>query len=88
MPEDWKGITTTDVYPTGPYRDAKYLGRWGLVRNNWYDITVDNILSLGSATVPEIDGKSDDNKEENYYIAARFHILSWAKRTQHENLGQ
>lgn len=85
--DNWKGDNTNDVYHANEDTDNKYsklyLGRYGMVRNNWYDIAVGSIGSLGKATVP--DGKvntSDDNKTEEFYLSARIHVLSWAKRTQ------
>ncbi len=60
-----------------------YLGRYGMVRNNWYDITLGEILKIGNSTVPTLpsDTTPDDDLEE-LYIKARINILSWAKRTQ------
>ncbi len=79
----WTGSTTDVVYGTDDNANAKYLGRYGLVRNNWYDLNVTEIGSLGRATVPNGNAEtSDDNQEEEYYISARVHVLSWAKRTQ------
>ncbi len=79
----WTGDRTNVVYGTGDEADAKYLGRYGLVRNNWYDLNVGIIENLGKATVPDGNAEtSDDNNEEEYYISARVHVLSWAKRTQ------
>ena len=67
-------------------RASAWLGRWGIVRNNWYKLTIDEIKGLGSP-VPEdysgiIGGTPDDNPETKYYIAAHVHILPWAVRTQ------
>ena len=60
-----------------------YLGRYGMVRNNWYDLHITDIKTLESPTIPEINlVLSDDNKEEKSYIGVQIHILSWAKRTQ------
>lgn len=84
--DDWKGETTSTVYKStkeGSTPEKDYLGRYGLVRNNWYDLEVSKIGRLGNAKVP--DGKvptSDDNQLEEWYLSAYIHILSWAKRTQ------
>lgn len=74
-----------DIYPTTPGQDANYLGRYGLVRNNWYDLAIGEILKIGSSTVPELTNHPDDELED-LYIKARINILSWAKRTQNWNL--
>ena len=75
------------IYPNDARRDANYLGRYGMVRNNWYDIKLGEILKVGSSTVPSLagDGTPDDELDE-LFIKARINILSWAKRTQNWNL--
>lgn len=60
-----------------------YLGRWGMVRNNWYDLTVTAVRKLGSPVIPDANvEKSDDNNEKEQHIAFKINVLSWAKRTQ------
>lgn len=63
---------------------ADFLGRYGALRNNWYDITVTGIKNIGSASVPDVTNKWDD--PEDNYIAVSINILSWAKRTQDAEL--
>ena len=61
----------------------KYLGRYGMVRNNWYDIEVSGFLHPGSPTIPDLNTTtSDDNEEFDKFIAVKINILSWAKRLQ------
>ena len=69
------------IYPKDVNQDGNYLGRYGMVRNNWYDIQLGEILKVGSSTVPTLPGTPDDELDE-LYIKARINILSWAKRTQ------
>ena len=69
----------TEVYPA-PNAEANWLGRYGVLRNNWYDITVEGVKGLGSPTVPTVTTDTDDELES--YIAVRINVLSWAKRTQ------
>lgn len=73
-----------NIYP-GDNAAQNYLGRYGVLRNNWYDITVTGIKRIGYASVGEIpvEGK-DDSKDE--YISVDINILSWAKRTQEVEL--
>lgn len=82
--------TTTGVYPGSHYENNKadkYLGRYGVLRNNWYDITVSAIRNIGSPVVPEINFNDKNTPDEvNNYIAVRINVLSWAKRTQVEEL--
>lgn len=68
-------------YP-GTNKEANYLGRYGMVRNNWYDLTITAVKKIGYASVPNInaDTTPDDNIES--FISVKINILSWAKRTQ------
>ena len=83
----WKknelGVKAGEVYPTTDQAE-NWLGRYGVLRNNWYDITVQGVKGLGSATVPELTGTTDD--ELDSYIAVQINVLSWAKRTQNATL--
>lgn len=74
-----------DIYPDDARRDANYLGRYGMVRNNWYELQLGDILKVGSAVPPVIPSHPDDDLEDSY-IKARINILSWAKRPQTWNL--
>lgn len=84
---EWKPATgdIAAIYPDANDSRQKpnYLGRYGMVRNNWYDIHIGEILKIGSSTVPTLPGDNtpDDDLDE-LYIKARINILSWAKRTQ------
>ena len=57
-----------------------YLGRYGVLRNNWYDINISEIKYLGDAEPKEADDTTDD--ELDAYINVQINVLSWAKRTQ------
>lgn len=79
-------ITGSNIYPTtGAGKDANYLGRYGVLRNNWYDLEVNSIRTIGSAVVPSRDDTKYDD-ELNQYISVKINILSWAKRVQKEDL--
>lgn len=87
----WDKTTATVGKPYGDTSNEastqSYLGRYGVLRNNWYDITVSAIRNIGSPVVPEIDfNKTNTPDEVNNYIAVRINVLSWAKRTQVEEL--
>lgn len=74
--------TTEAAYGTGKEAEQNYLGRYGMVRNNWYDINVTGVADIGSPVVPDAYVEtSDDHNEVERYIAFKIHILSWAKRT-------
>lgn len=84
----WETVkpSASEAYPGN--KDQNYLGRYGLVRNNWYDIDVTAIKKIGSPVVPDIttDNTPDDNIDA--YISAKINVLSWAKRTQSTILGK
>lgn len=63
---------------------ADFLGRYGVLRNNWYSINVTGIKSIGDPEVPEIYGTPDDPSES--WISVSINILSWAKRSQSVDL--
>ena len=66
-----------------PYgtENGKYLGRYGVLRNNWYDLSVTSISGLGYPDVPEVKPTVPDDENEQY-INVEVKILSWAKRSQ------
>lgn len=65
--------------------NQKWLGRYGVLRNNWYVLTVNSVSGPGTPDVPTI--KPIDPDDENYkYISVSVKILDWAKRSQDVNL--
>lgn len=79
----WSAENKTSSYPT-PDAEAKWLGRYGVLRNNWYDISVTSIKSIGYAEVPDVYPTFDDPVES--WISVKINVLSWAKRTQNVDL--
>lgn len=63
----------------------KYLGRYGMLRNNWYDLTVGNVYGPGYPGVPPVDPTQPDDENEKY-LSVSVKILSWAKRSQSVDL--
>ena len=63
----------------------KYLGRYGVLRNNWYDLSVNSISGLGYPDIPEVKPDVPDDENEQY-INVEVKILHWAKRSQNINL--
>lgn len=62
-----------------------YLGRYGMLRNNWYQLNVQSVSGPGYPDVPDVKPKSPDD-EDDKYIKVSVKILSWAKRSQDVNL--
>lgn len=61
--------------------NEKYLGRYGVLRNNWYELSVNSVSGLGYPDVPEVKPTLPDD-ENDQYISVSVKILSWAKRSQ------
>lgn len=70
----WK---TGDPYGTD---NATYLGRYGMLRNNWYELKVGNVYGPGYPGVPPVDPTLPDDENEKY-LSVSVKILSWAKRS-------
>lgn len=70
--------------PSAGASDGWFLGRYGVVRNNWYDINVKKIQTLGDATIPAFTNDPDDVLEN--YISVSINVLSWSKHTQDADL--
>lgn len=87
----WNPSTKTSglSYPDSN-KDANWLGRYGVLRNNWYDLDITGVSRLGAATPDELDVKKDPTPDDNLksYISVKINVLSWAKRTQKAILGQ
>lgn len=61
--------------------NLNWLGRYGVLRNNWYDLTINKISGPGYPDVPKVKpGDADD--EDTKYISVSVKILDWAKRSQ------
>ena len=84
--EDPVPSVNTGAYPSTTHQDENYLGRYGVLRNNWYNIDVQGIKKLGSPVVPEVTGDTDD--ELAAYISVKINVLSWATRKQNATLGE
>ena len=73
-----------ETYPSAN-RNANYLGRYGVLRNNWYNLTINGVNAIGTPYIPNV--KSTENKDNpddqlKSYISVEINILSWAKRDQ------
>lgn len=60
--------------------NGKYLGRYGMLRNNWYELQVGNVYGPGYPGVPPVDPTQPDDENEKY-LSVSVKILSWAKRS-------
>lgn len=66
----------------GPDKNnGKWLGRYGVLRNNWYELQVNSVSGPGYPTIPPVKPSTPDDESENY-ISCTIKILDWAKRVQ------
>lgn len=70
--------------PATPDYTKKQLGRYGVLRNNWYEINVTGFSGPGDPEIEDPDDNPDD--EANGFIQTRINVLSWAKRSQSVDL--
>lgn len=61
--------------------NSKWLGRYGVLRNNWYELQVNSVSGPGYPTIPPVKPSTPDDESENY-ISCTIKILDWAKRVQ------
>lgn len=89
----WNGVDTKKEWTTAPkegtintiYPDPQeqnYLGRYGVLRNNWYNLTVNSVKRIGTPFIPAVTGVNTPDDVINSYISVNINILSWAKREQ------
>ena len=65
--------------------NANWLGRYGVLRNNWYELSVSSVSGPGYPDVPKVNPTAPDDENEQY-INVEVKILDWAKRSQDVNL--
>ena len=73
----WK--SEEERYGKGDDANEKYLGRYGVVRNNWYDLTIQDFAYPGSPDIPK--PKPEDPDDDNSTIVLSVKVTPWAKET-------
>ena len=85
----WSADGKTKSYPNDDGKaEQNWLGRYGVLRNNWYEISVSGIKGFGHATIPDLSNIPDDDDNLKEYVSVKINVLSWAKRTQGATLGE
>lgn len=62
------------------YSEKDHLGRYGVLRNNWYELLINSVSGPGDPEIPVIPEEPAD--KEHRYINCEINVLSWAKRSQ------
>lgn len=79
--------TPDTAYGTDAAATSNYLGRYGMVRNNWYELNITSFKNLGKPVINDLNvEKSDDNNEAEKWISFKINILAWALRIQNVDL--
>lgn len=83
--QDGEGVTVPEsgIAAATDY-ELQHLGRYGVVRNNWYEIDITSISGPGDPEVDNPEPDPDDSAEG--YINFTINVLSWAKRSQNVDL--
>ena len=79
----YKSINGTPL-TTNPSPEDNYLGRYGVLRNNWYQIEITGIRQIGSPVPvdPSTDPDPDPDDNVDNYLSVKIHITPWALRKQ------
>lgn len=63
------------------YAEADHLGRYGVLRNNWYELTINSVSGPGEPEIPDGGGTNPPDKTASY-INCEINVLSWTMRSQ------
>lgn len=74
------------INKAGDYSEPNHLGRYGVVRNNWYELDIKSVSGLGEPEIPEDGGGNNPPDKTASYINCQINVLSWAKRSQDVDL--
>ena len=66
-------------------KDINWLGRYGVLRNNWYELSVHSVSGPGYPDVPKVNPTDPDDVNDQY-INVEVKILDWALRKQQVDL--
>lgn len=82
------GTTIAQIYGNdATARTKNFLGRYGVVRDNWYQLTLDGVSKIGSAEPIDVTGSGKDTPDDEIenYISVHVHMVPWVLRTQSIN---
>ena len=82
--QEANGILADKINILDDYTPA-HTGRYGILRNNWYELSINSVTGPGYPNIPPripdepVDGPAD---KTNKFLNVEINILNWAKHTQ------
>lgn len=81
------GKDVNEIYGIGQDPDKsteRFLGRYGVVRDNWYKLSIDKIGKIGSAEPVDPSTTTPDTPDDEIenFISVHVHIVPWVLRSQ------
>lgn len=79
----WSSVSTMTNNSTAQVyggNAASYLGRYGVVRNNWYNISITSVSHVGSPIIPALTSDADDKVPQ--FLNATLSINGWTSHGQ------
>lgn len=74
-------LGSTSITSASDYKVADHLGRYGVLRNNWYELTINSVSGPGEPEIPDGGGTNPPDKTASY-INCEINVLSWTMRSQ------
>ena len=74
-------LGSTSITSASDYKEADHLGRYGVLRNNWYELTINSVSGPGEPEIPDGGGTNPPDKTASY-INCEINVLSWTMRSQ------
>ena len=74
-------VTMTDNTATQAYasNEENYLGRYGVVRNNWYTVNITGVSHVGAPAIPQLTFDADDKVEQ--LLNTTLQVSGWTENS-------
>lgn len=75
-------LGSTSITSANDYTEADHLGRYGVLRNNWYELEIKSVSGPGEPVLPDDGGGTNPPDKTASYINCEINVLSWTMRSQ------